>query len=336
MAIIYTENVPAEWHDGAHPDASAAAYGAFLKAAGKDDGQPLWIFAAPRLAWYPDDLLGRLGMDFGLFDSIQDRKVITADDREAFYQMLAAVGRAKPDQLMTAAIENLPTLPEDDRWTDRTGEERYLVTPLFNQAAAERGKLVELLGTARRTEKIVVDDADIVARFGIDHYYQVFLFTDDSQGNPLTFCIRELPEGMPYGNQPRYGEAVRIAGFFFKTWSYKVPKMMDPTLSPDDPKTHHQLSPLLIGRSLVWYPAVQPASNTLSGVVVGGLFALAMVAIWFVAWRTRRRERKWLDQMESPPVFDSDDEVERMDHGEDPAPDFSRMAEMDRGPEPKP
>ena len=97
-------------------------------------------------------------MDFGLFDSIRDQKSITADDQEAFYQMLAAVGRAKPDQLIRAAIENLPTLPEDDRWVDRVGEERYAVAPLFNQAAAERGKLVELLGTARRTEKIMVDD----------------------------------------------------------------------------------------------------------------------------------------------------------------------------------
>jgi hypothetical protein len=275
-------------------------------------------------------------MDFGLFDSIRDQKAITADDREAFYQMLAAVGRAKPDQLMAAAIENLPTLPEDDRWIDRTGEERYSVTPLFNQAAAERGKLVELLGTARRIEKIMVGDPDIVARFGIDHYYEVFLFTDDSQGNPLTFCVRELPEGMPYGNTPRYGEAARIAGFFFKTWSYKVPKMMDPTLSPGDPKTHHQLSPLLIGRSLVWYPAVQPADNTLSGVVVSGFFAMAMVAVWLVAWRTRRRERKWLEQMESPPDFDSGVELDRMDQHTESAPDFSRLAEMDRGPEPKP
>jgi hypothetical protein len=92
----------------------------------------------------------------------------------------------------------------------------------------------------------------------------------------------------------------------------------------------------LIGRSLVWYPAVQPADNTLSGVVVSGFFAMAMVAVWLVAWRTRRRERKWLEQMESPPDFDSGVELDRMDQHTESAPDFSRLAEMDRGPEPKP
>ena len=82
---------------------------------------------------------------------------------------------------------------------------------------------------------------------------------------------------------------------------------------------------------------MQPANNTLSGAVVGGLFLLAMVVVWLVAWRTRRRERKWLEQMESPPEFDSGIELDRMDHRyTESAPDFSRLAEMDRGPETKP
>lgn len=338
LADVYTENVPVEWRDGARPDAAAGADGVFLKSAGRSDGRPLLVFAAPRLAWYPNNLLGRLGMDWGLFDTVRDQKPIAASDREAFYEMLAAVGRAEPGELLQAAIQRLPTLPADDRWTDRTGEERYAVAPLFNRAASERGELVELLGTARRIERIPVSDPDIVARFGIDHYYQVSLFTDDSEGNPLTFCIRDLPEGMPYGNVPRYGETVRIAGFLFKTWNYKVPKLLDPALSPGDPKTHRQLSPLLIGRSLVWYPAPKPADNALSGVVVGGLFVLAMLAVWFVAWRSRRRERKWLERMESPPEFDSDvdaDEEDVIERRSGSEPDFRRMAEMDQGPETK-
>ena len=236
------------------------------------------VFAAPRLAWYPDNLLGKLGMDFGLLDSPQARKPFNPrnpEDREAFYQLLAAVGRADPGQLLQAAEEDLPKTPAAWRSTDQQGQEQYSVVPLFNEPATQPGRLVELFGTARLIEEVHLDprlDADIIARFGLDHYYQVSLFTDDSQGNPVTFCIRELPEGMPYGNLPHYGETVRIAGFFFKTWSYGVPKMTDPALDPGDPKTHQQLSPLLIGRSLTWYPAPQPADNTPTNVVIGGLF----------------------------------------------------------------
>ena len=308
LADVYTENVPAQWQAGGAPDASVAAFGVFLKTAEKTGDGPRLVFAAPRLAWYPDSLLGELGMDFGLFDSVQDRKPVGAGDREAFYQMLAAVGRAAPGQLLEAAQERLPDSP--DPWTDRQGEERYAVAPLFNDAAGERGQLVELLGTARRVERIVVSDADIVARFGIDHYYQVSLFTDDSEGNPLTFCLRELPKGMPYGVMPRYGETVRIAGFFFKTWSYAVPKMTDPALSPGDPKTHQQYSPLLIGDGLTWYPAPKASDNALSGVVVGGLFFVVMAILWLTAWNNRRRERRWLAQMESAPLFGPGDDFE--------------------------
>jgi hypothetical protein len=111
---------------------------------------------------------------------------------------------------------------------------------------------------------------------------------------------------MPYGNLPRYGEAVRVAGFFFKTWSYAVPRMADSSLQPGDPKTRRQLSPLLIGRSLTWYPVPKPADTTVSTMVIVGLFAAAMAIVWLVAWRSRRRERTWLDRMETPPNLDEE------------------------------
>ncbi len=199
----------------------------FVKVGEKADGGASLVFAAPRLAWYPDDLLGRLGMDVGLLGGAEDPKssgLDTPAEREAFYQMLAAVGRAAPAELQRAAEKDLSQTPKKWLWTNPQGERQYSVVPLFNDPATQRGRLVELSGTARRIEEIRVTDPDLVTRFGIDHYYQVSLFTDDSQGNPVTFCLRQLPEGMPYGNLPRYGEAVRIAGFFFTTWSYPIAK----------------------------------------------------------------------------------------------------------------
>ena len=328
LADVYTEDVPDQWRNGATPDASVGALGVFLKLSQTTDQRPLLLFAAPRLAWYPQEsLLGRLGMDFGLFDSVENQKPITANDREAFYQMLAAVGRAKSGQLIRQAEENLATTPADWRWIDREGREQYSVVPLFNEVDTQRGRLVELLGTARRIEKILIGDPALIARFGFDHYYQVSLFTEDSEGNPLTFCILDLPEGMPYGNLPRYGETVRIAGFFFKTWNYAVPKLADPALSPGDPKTHRQLSPLLIGRSLAWYPAPQPVDRTFSNLVVGGLFFFVMVIVWLMAWRSRRRERKRLDRIETPPVFDTGIDLDQIGRDLDGGPDFDRVTD---------
>ena len=90
-----------------------ARLGVFLKSRHKENEQTTLAFAAPRLAWYPDNLLGELGMDAGLLDSVQDQKPITAEDREAFYQMLAAVGRAEPGQLLRQAEDDLPNTPRN-------------------------------------------------------------------------------------------------------------------------------------------------------------------------------------------------------------------------------
>jgi len=349
-AEVYTENVPAAWQKGAELDAPGGAFGVFLKLGRRNAGRPTLIFAARRLAWYPDDLLGRLGMDVGLLDDLKDREPLTAQDSEAFYQMVAAVGRAEPRQLLRQAEADLPHVPRQWRWTDQDGQDRYSVKPLFNEPETQRGRLVELSGTARSITEIHIDDPEIVARFGFDHYYQVLLFTDDSydkQWNPqpLTFDIRELPKGMPYGNLRQYGETIRIAGFFFKTWSYSVAKVFD-SAEKSNPSTRLQFSPLLIGRELVWHPAPKPADTTSTTVVIGVLFLMFMLLIWGLAWQNRRHAKLWEKHaIGPPPQLDSGIDVEPSDRRADDRPDFSRLAEMDReaegsgirdqGPEPE-
>lgn len=338
IAEVYTDKVPVEWQNGDKPDVDGGAFGVFLKLAKKIDKRETLVFVAPRLAWYPDDLLGRLGMDYGLLDNLWNQKNLTVEqhdalDREAFYQLLAAVGRARPGQLLEQADAELPRIGKDRRWTNREGKLQYSIVPLFNEPAMQVGRLVALSGTARLIEKIHVEDPNIVARFGFDHYYQVSLFTDDSQGNPLTFCVLELPKGMPFGNVPHYGESVRIAGFFFKTWSYRVPVMTDPARTPD-PKTHHQASPMLIGRSLAWFPAPKPADTTVSNTVIITLLVVVMLIVWAVAWMSYRREKRWVAKaIGGPAKLDSGVDLSRVEPHSEDKPDFSGLEKMDRGPE---
>jgi hypothetical protein len=134
-----------------------------------------------------------------------------------------------------------------------------------------------------------VEDPDIVKRFGIDHYYELYLFTDDSQGNPLVFCVRDLPEDMPTGDGPRYGESVRVAGFFLKSWSYRPGAGSD----GQRPGNARQLAPLLVGREPVWYPPPGTSSTTLVGAVAGAAFLLVLLGVWLVAWRYDRGDRRF-------------------------------------------
>ncbi len=92
-------------------------------------------------------------MDAGLLDSVQDQEGL-AGEQEAFYQMLAAAGRAEPGELLRRAEDALTDAPKDSRWTDPNGKEFYEVPPLFEAPSAHRGELLFFQGMARGIKKV--------------------------------------------------------------------------------------------------------------------------------------------------------------------------------------
>jgi len=316
-AIVFTPAAPRAWQVSAgRIEERASALGLFLKLAAGEVQEPLPVFVAPRVAWHPPGLLGDLGMDVGLLDGLEDQKGLTLGDREGFYQMLAAVGRAEPGEL----------LREANRQLARTGEERFSVVPLFNQARQQRGRLVALRGRARRVTKIRVSDPDILARFGIDHYYEIGMFTEDSGGNPITFCVRELPRGMPTGDDPQFGELITVAGFYFKKWVYRVPRPADAPIPKDSRLVRMQPSPLLIGRKPLWHLPEDPAANTLAATIAGGLFVLALLGIWFALWRNSRSDKRFHDKtIAKARRADSAALLEKLSLRAEGTADFSRL-----------
>jgi len=323
----------AAWKPGSPAGQPAGALAMFLKLGEKTGAaQPAPIFVAQRMAWHPPTLLGRLGMDAGLFDDIRcdeepddgakpkpphpdiSQLQLSARDRECFYQLLAAAGRAAPEQL----------LGEAERELQRSGKERFSAEPLFLQPQQQQGRLVVLVGTVRQVIPVRVSDEDIVARLGIRQYYQLSLFTDDSQENPIVFCVRELPEGMPSGEGARYAEHVKVAGFFFKTWGYR-------SRMPVDEKggVTWQMAPLLIGRRPVWHAETAPPRDPWSGAIAAGLLLLAALGVMAVLWRARRRDRQFRDQVIAKHL-QPEPSVSLNDLGiqAEGKPDFSRLEEL--------
>ena len=271
-AVIYSHTVPRAWKIDEDITEPIGCDAVFLKLAGPSPDQSLPLFVAQHLAWYPDNLLGKLGMDVGLFDTVKTKAPITSGERECFYQLLAAMGRADAEELA--------------RLTQRPPEDDYSVVVLFNQSEQQVGKLVALTGTCRRAMQVRLDpkgDTDIIARFGFDHYYQLEIFTADSQGNPLVFCLRELPAGMPLG--PSLHETVRIPAVFYKSWAYERP---GPAGSP---ASGSPLAPMLIGRSLVWYRP--PQSNMVAGGLAAALFLAVLAGLFIGTWYVNRADRRF-------------------------------------------
>ena len=175
------------------------------------------------------------------------------------------------------------------------------MTPLFNDARQQQGRLFVFDGTARRVVRVEVGSqsdggpSDIADRFGFDHYYEMEVFTEDSQNHPLVFCVRELPDGFPIGDSLH--EPVRVAGFFFKDWLYRArdaatddaQDVSDKMVGNVDPSRY---APLLIGRGPLRLPPERGGSS-LSPYVGGGLFLLGLAGIWIAAVVYARSDRQF-------------------------------------------
>lgn len=284
-AIVYALRLPKKWQAESPLSQRVGVKGMFVRLASEEDHSAP-ILVARRMAWYPQTPLGDLGMDVGLFDDVSTSHGLSASDRECFYQLLAAAGRAGTRQLLRA-------VPKDGRDAK--------VTPLFNEPRKQQGRLVELTGTARRAVLVRVEDRDIIERLGIDHYYELQVFTSDSQDNPLTFCVRELPRGFPDGD--RIIETVRIAGFFFKKWGFRSSEEAEPQAQAKPGAIRRQLAPLLVGREPVWVRPV-PADQRFANGVALVLFVVLTAVLWLVVAILSRGDAKFHRQVShrlSPP-----------------------------------
>ncbi len=170
--------------------------------------------------------------------------------------------------------------------------------PLFNDPAAQHGKLFLLTGEALRAIKIRVDDPDIVRRFGIDHYYELEIVTPDSQNNPVVCCVRTLPPGMPEGESIH--ENVRISGIFLKSWAFDTHQSSE----TESNQRKRQLAPLLISQTLqrIAPPTVTRPSQSLK--LAGGLAAIIVLcgaAMWYIRRADRRARAQLASDRESLP-----------------------------------
>jgi hypothetical protein len=278
-AIVFARQVPAAWQIDSPIDEPVTAIAVFLKAGEEDSqGRSTLYFVADRIAWHPNILLGKLGMDYGLFDTVEQVRPITNEDRECFFQLLAAAGRFIPPQ---------------ETGNVQSGDLRGFAG-LMKAPADHLGELYQFDGTARRAIKIRITDSDVIARFGFDHYYELEVFIDlggvlqiaDRKVDtyPVVFCIRELPPGMPSGEH--ISEHVQVRGFMFKLWTYstEITNKLNPEL--------RMRSPLLVGRTIEWQSRQAqsgPTVGTTSVIVLSILVAAGL----FCAWKFRRGDREF-------------------------------------------
>ena len=296
-AVVLARRVPEAWQLDAEIDEPAAMDAIFLKIGEQRDApSPPLIFAAGNVGWFPEESkpaahvgadqlkLIRQGLDWSHFGE-QFRKgngrPFLDVDREPFYQLLDLVGRVDPNQLLAAGSEPLD------------------VVPLLAKPAERHGDIVFVKGTARRIIKVLVEDRDIRARYGIDHYYEIDMFLPlgktsvrmgkDATGEenpvynnafPATLIVRELPPGVTEGEN--LGEPLETAAVFFKVWSYRS--------NYTEKFKKMQPAPMFIAQRPESYRELRP-SHWLTDIFVGGAMATAILVLIAVLWWFQRSDR---------------------------------------------
>jgi hypothetical protein len=314
QAIVCTRQIPASWQIGVPLSEPAATDGLFLKIGGsaKVDGKeggdadpkPDLVFAAGRVAWFPDReqpangigpdqlALAAAGFDLGLFDDLRkaNGRGLGDADREAFYQLLSAAPRLSSSTAPRRSPSD--TVAASDRVLD--------IVPLLERPQEHQLRQFPVQGIARRITRIAVGDVDIQRRFGIDHYYEIDLFLPlgektlrfgkDPTGEenpvytnsfPATLIVRELPSNLQPGD--KLYEQVGAEAVFFKLWTYRSGYTQKfGGLQP---------APLFVAQSVETVKVTSTASVA-SGVLVGAAFAVALAVIGVIFWWFRGSDRE--------------------------------------------
>lgn len=238
------------------------------------------LLVARRVAWHPATPLGSLGMDYGLFDTVVDGQRLVAGDTDAFYALLAAVGRGTQTAIETAAGPVADAVP--------------LIDPGRKWFATHRGDAVTFQGTVRRATRIQIDEPRRRREIGGDHYWELYVFVPTSlikindrvqDTYPIVCCVRDLPTGMPTGQA--INEPVKVSGFAMKRYAYPLPKVQG-----QDDAASRQETPLVIGKQALWVPEPSATEATsILGWVFLGLAGVVALVLAFGAWRFNRDAR---------------------------------------------
>ena len=314
-ALIAVRRVPEFWAIDQPIDEPTQADALFMKLGNVGSDSPQLIFAASRLGWFPDRpseqqrigasqvALARMGMDIGLWDDVRhaNEQWLTTADGEAFYQLLAAVGRPEARQLSDEAHGPLN------------------IVPLLEQPTEHCGEILPVEGIARRVMKVSVSDPDVKSRFGFDHYYEIDLFVslgdarlrlgNDSSGDknpvyhnafPATLVVRRLPPKLKEGENLH--ELVRAPAVFFKIWTYRS--------SYTNRFGQLQPAPLFIAAE-PQVVVLNTSNDWLTSALVLGALVLALGVAGIIAWMYHRDDRVGRtspgrrSQANTPPDFSS-------------------------------
>lgn len=221
-----------------------------------------------------------------LFNKVEDKALggVVGDDTTLYYYVLNHLRETSLSDQKQGAEFNLQKRRSELKTFREHPELKLPLFPdIFKNMDRWKGRLVTLTG---RVRKLVHYPADEDNKYGIKTLYEAWLFTDDSQQNPVVVICTEVPEalknGLPEGTDVI--DHVTVTGYVFKMYLY----------SAQDTK---RIAPLILAKKLEWSPpATDETGGQLFVVILGSTFILLMVGIGFMLWRNSQRDREFREK----------------------------------------
>jgi len=308
---LYLRAIPGTWRNSESIDERVRVNAMFLKRGETVEGRARLVFAADSPEWYPESANKELGVtsdmvrlaglefDVSLFDQVRGTNGLPLGkpDQEAFYQLLAAVGRASQQEFESHAAP-------------------FELADAVERPKEQHGRWIEVTGTARAVKRIAIEDPRLRARFGFDHFFEVDLLVamgDQSvrigkdgpvinNSFPVTCCTRSIPAAwqrtLPANGSGKLRDPVRFVGVHFKVWGYNSERMeraaSERPAAAAKNERNLQISPLLIGQqvTLLAPPPPLESSGTFFGTMAMVLVALVGAAIWWLSRSDRQQRRR--------------------------------------------
>lgn len=310
--FIYSLNLPEAWKhlDGKIPPKEQPCVG---------DGVCFWrsadgaAFLLTKRVGYSEDgsFPGSLGIDLSIFDGIEARSAaslekitdpekkktalqnfrLTRNDIRPFYELLSAAARDTDGKIAREAQ------------TEKKNGTALSTVELFNRPENLPGRAMEVTGTIRRARRIPIADEMVRAWTGLDHYYEIYLFTNDSQGYPLVFCVPEIPSDLNSDGSSDAADGIgddfhrtgTAAGIFYKPWAYSIARRDSDGADTAELDLSDRgawiAAPLLIGR----IERLEPEETESKGgiptsvqAILSTFFLLALLALVYLALRPKR------------------------------------------------
>ncbi len=207
---------------------------------------------------------------------------VREDESDAYYKVLDHARKTQYALQKQVAAANVAR--HEKVFHEQPGNQRRkfsLFADVFGHPEEYTGELLTLKGYVRKNLKHPVDPDDPKQ----EATYEAWLYTPDSQHNPVVVVYSDLPKGMPLGGS--LVETVEVTGYFFKVYGYRAQDSL-------------RAAPMLLAKTLEWTPKVV-RDTTMERVVYFLITGALVVGLILVFWTLNKRQHARLSKKAAEP-----------------------------------